>query len=163
MLYGYSRLHAFPDLITDPNSVGLTLGGAVDYQDLMYPFLAIEFTGESGSLWVATNRCLVASASCVKIAEYLNFLLSLRRERSKVEPIDSTVFSIAMNGTEARLYVTWKDRIGFNMQKVDSFILQKPKDHIEFRNHVENIIDWGKDQRLKGIQDAVDAVMGKRK
>jgi hypothetical protein len=47
------------------------------------------------------------STSCVKMAEDLN-----RRFRQcksdEARPVDSTSFSIATNGTEARLYVSWK-------------------------------------------------------
>ena len=46
-------------------------------QGLVYPFFVIEFKadgpGGSGSMWVATNQCLGGSASCVKIAERLNY------------------------------------------------------------------------------------------
>jgi hypothetical protein len=35
------------------------------------------------------------------------------------------------------------------MTNIDSFLLQKPKDYIELRKYVRNIIDWGKGNRLK--------------
>jgi hypothetical protein len=71
-------------------------------QGLVYPFFVIEFRGDgpsgTGSLWVATNQCLGASASCVNMAEHLNHQLKQCQSRN-VEPIDSA--SIAMSGTEA--------------------------------------------------------------
>ena len=65
-----------------------------------------------------------------------------------------------MNGTEARLYVSWKyNELQYYMRKVDSFLLQKPKDYVEFRKHVLNIIDWGKDGRLKEIRKSLDNLL----
>jgi hypothetical protein len=78
------------------------------------------------------------SASCVNIAERLN----RRLRQEKVQFVDSAVFSIAMNGTEARLYVSWKDdKLHYYMQKVNSFFLQDPEHHLRFRKYVRNIID----------------------
>ncbi|KAF4629826.1 hypothetical protein G7Y89_g8319 [Cudoniella acicularis] len=63
-----------------------------------------------------------------------------------------------MNGTEARLYVSWKhDELKYYTRKVDSFLLQKPKDYVEFRKYVRNIIDWGKDKRLNEIRDSLNS------
>jgi hypothetical protein len=107
MLYGYNRIGAFPQQQAQLLSMGNEM--VANTQDLMYPFFVIEFKadgpGGSGSMWVATNQCLGGSASCVNIAERLN--RQLRQCKSeKVQPIDSAAFSIAMNGTEARLYVS---------------------------------------------------------
>ncbi|KAK0655480.1 hypothetical protein B0T16DRAFT_397083, partial [Cercophora newfieldiana] len=159
MLYGYSRHQAFPDQQTQLISMGNEMNGTANNQSLMYPFFVIEFKGNGGDLWVATNQCLGGSASCVNIAERLNRQLKACKS-SKVKPIDSTAFSIAMNGTEARLYVSWKHSdLDYYMQKVDSFLLQKPRDYIEFRKHVRNIIDWGKDTRLKEIRESLDTLL----
>ncbi|KFZ08501.1 hypothetical protein V502_09315 [Pseudogymnoascus sp. VKM F-4520 (FW-2644)] len=81
ILYGYNLLGAFTSgERAQINSMESSVFGNND--DLLFPFLAIEQTGDGpvsrGSLWVATNQCLGASAST------------------------------AMNGSEARLYVTWK-------------------------------------------------------
>lgn len=115
--------------------------------------------GGSGSLWVATNQCLGGSTSCVNIAEGLN--RRLRQCKSKeVQPINSATLSIAMNGTEARLYVSWKrNELDYYMKHVDSFLLQKPRDYIEFRKHALNIIDWGKDERLNKIRDSLNSLL----
>ena len=106
-------------------------------------------------MWAATNQCLGGSASCINIAERLNRQLRQCKNK-KVRPIDSAAFSIAMNGTETRLYVSWKhDELKYYTQKVGSFLLQKPKDYVEFRKNVLNIIKWGKDERLKEIQKII--------
>lgn len=162
MLYGYSRNGTF----TDGQQAQLISMGTemvANSQDLIYPFFVIEFKadgpGGSGSLWVATNQCLGGSASCVNIAERLNRVLR-HCKGDEVLPIDSAAFSIAMNGTEARLYVSWKhDGLKLYMQKVKSFSLQEPEQYVEFRKHVRNIIDWGKDKRLKEIRKSLDSLL----
>jgi len=75
MLYGYNRLGAFTDgQQAQFNSMGTEM--IANSQSLSYPFFIIEVKADgpsgAGSLWVATNQCLGASASCVKIVERLN-------------------------------------------------------------------------------------------
>ena len=163
MLYGYSRNGAFFPEGQKAQLLYMGTEMTANSQGLIYPFLVIEFKadgpGGCGGIWVATNQCLGGSASCVNIAERLNH--QLRHCKNEiVQPIDSTAFSIAMNGTEARLYISWKhDELKFYMAKVDSFLLQKPKDYIHFRKTVLNIIDWGKGKRLKDIQKSLDSLL----
>lgn len=68
MLYGYrdrtfTQQSQLISMGTEPiaNSAGL-----------LYPFFVVEFKGDGGSMWVATNQCLGGSMSCVKMAEDLN-------------------------------------------------------------------------------------------
>ncbi|KAF7861552.1 hypothetical protein EAF04_008114 [Stromatinia cepivora] len=163
MLYGYNSIEAFP--LPQQQAQLRSMGNEIiaNSQDLIYPFFVIEFKadgpGGSGSLWVATNQCLGGSVSCVNIAERLN--RQLRQCKSdKVQPIDSAAFSIAMSGTEARLYISWKhNELDYYMRKVKSFSLQEPEQYVEFRKHVRNIIDWGKDKRLKEIRKSLDSLL----
>ncbi|KAF4631100.1 hypothetical protein G7Y89_g7042 [Cudoniella acicularis] len=167
ILYGYNRLGAFPEeqIQLQFRSMGKEM--LANTQELVYPFFVIEFKadgpGGSGSMWVATNQCLGASATCVSISERLNRRLR-QCTNPKVQPIDSAAFSIAMNGTEARLYVSWKhDELKYYMRKVDSFLLQKPREYVEFRKHVLNIIDWGKEKRLKEIRRSLESLLEKNR
>ena len=161
MLYGYNPNRAFHQQQAQLLSMGTEM--VANSQGLIYPFFVIEFIadgpGGCGSLWVATNQCLGGSTSCVNIAERLN--RQLRHYKSdKVQPINSAAFSIAMSGTEARLYISWKhNKLDYYMQKVKSFALQRPKVYVEFRKHVRNIIDWGKNKRLKQIQESLDYLL----
>ncbi|EEU41279.1 uncharacterized protein NECHADRAFT_83535 [Fusarium vanettenii 77-13-4] len=61
--------------------------------------------------------------------------------RQEVRQIDSASFSIAMNGTEARLFISWKQQDLFNVQKVRSFALQEPDHFIEFRKGTEGYFE----------------------
>jgi hypothetical protein len=161
MLYGYNRQNAFPHQQAQLISMGTEM--VANNQGLLYPFFAIEFKGDgpsgSGSLWVATNQCLGGSASCVNIAERLNHQLR-HCKSNKVERVSSAAFSLAMSGTEARLYISWRqNELDTYMANVDSFLLQKPKDYREFRKHVLNIVGWGKDKRLNEIRDSLDTLL----
>ena len=135
MLYGYSN-EAFLQQQAQLFSMGPEM--TANNQGLIYPFFVIEFKGDgptgAGSMWVAMNQCLGGSASCVNIAERLNH--RLRQYKSdKIQPSDSVAFSVAMNGTEARLYISWKhNELDYYMQKIDSFLLQKPMDYMQFHN-----------------------------
>ncbi|KAI0100092.1 hypothetical protein GGR51DRAFT_533798 [Nemania sp. FL0031] len=159
ILYGYKPSIEFPrrQSLLPPNE------GRANDAGLLYPFLLIELKGDGpsgcGSLWVATNQCLGGSVSCVNIAEGLNERLeSLHGNNAR--SINSAIFSVAMNGTEARLYVSWKhDKPDFYMRAVDSFSLASPKGYLLFRRYIRNIIDWGKDKRLREIQESVDSLM----
>ncbi|KAL2258657.1 hypothetical protein VTK26DRAFT_7963 [Humicola hyalothermophila] len=160
MLYGYSST-AFPQQQAQLISMGTEM--VANNQGLTYPFFVIEFKGDGptggGTMWVATNQCLGGSASCVKIAERLNNRLR-KCESDEIQPINSAAFSIAMSGTEARLYVSWKhNELDYYTASVDCFLLQKPKDYLEFRKYVRNIIDWGKDKRLEEIRDSLDCLL----
>ncbi|RMJ02467.1 hypothetical protein CDV36_015268 [Fusarium kuroshium] len=162
MLYGYSRPGAF----TASQQIQLgSMGKQVQANnlDLIYPFFVLEFKGDgpagTGSMWVATNQCLGGSATCVNMADRLNRQLR-ECEDMTVQEVNTATFSVATNGVEARLFISWKhDDLDFYMQKVNSFLLQQPEQYLEFRRHIRNIIDWGKNKRLKDIGDSLDILL----
>jgi hypothetical protein len=167
MLYGYSRNGAFPQQQAQLLSMGTEM--VANSQSLIYPFFVIEFKADGpsgpGSLWVATNQCLGGSTTCVNIAERLNHRLRQCKNK-EVQLINSAAFSIAMSGTEARLYISWKhDELISYMASINSFLLQRPDHYVEFRKYVLNIIDWGKDKHLKEIRKSLDDLLeeGRRK
>ncbi|KAF2456097.1 hypothetical protein BDY21DRAFT_347885 [Lineolata rhizophorae] len=160
-LYGYNDHDAFPQQQAQLISMGTDM--LANSWNLAYPFFVIEFKGDgpsgSGSLWVATNQCLGGAASCVNIAERLNHRLG-QCKSDKVRLINSAAFSIAMRGTEARLYISWKhDELRYYTANVESFLLQRPNDYLEFRKYVLNIIDWGKGERLNKIRFSLDTLL----
>ncbi len=132
-------------------------------QSLIYPFFVIEFKGDgpsgAGGLLVATNQCLGGSVSSVNVAETLNRQLNCCKS-DKIQLIDNAAFSIAMSGTEARLYISWKhNQLDYYMANINCFLLQKPEHYLEFRKIVLNIIDWGRDTRLGAIRDSLDSFL----
>lgn len=88
--------------------------------------------------------------------------------------VESTVFGIAMNGNEVRLYVAWLvnwlvdkdddddykyDGQTFYMADVECFVLRRPDDLQYFRRTVRNIFDWAKTDRLKDYRRALKVVV----
>ncbi|CAK7200512.1 hypothetical protein SEUCBS139899_003208 [Sporothrix eucalyptigena] len=165
LMYGYNRTKAFPaphhqaHLIQAKKEVRATN----EYNTLIYPFFVIEFKGANGNLWVAGNQCLGGAATCVSMAERLNRQLRACKctKGTAVEAsLDSSAFSIAMNGSEARLYISWKhDELNYYMTDVESYLLRRPDDYIMFRKMVLNIIDWGKNERLSSVKTSLDSLL----
>ncbi|KAK0727124.1 hypothetical protein B0T26DRAFT_737918 [Lasiosphaeria miniovina] len=151
MLYGYNRHGAFPQQQSQLISMGRE--PRANNQGLIYPFFVIEFKGDGPT---GVGRGLF---SCVNIAEHLNRQLR-NCKNDEVRPINSAAFSVAMSGTEARLFISWKhDELEYYMANVESFLLQRPDHYLEFRKYVRNIIDWGKDKRLKEIRNSLDSLL----
>jgi hypothetical protein len=80
----------------------------------------------------------------------------LKCKHKDIKTIDTSSFSISMNGTEARLHVSWKEGQTFNVQKIRSFALQESQQFLEFRKYVLNISDWGRNERLESIKSGLD-------
>lgn len=110
MLYGYRRSEAFT--ATQQIQLG-SMGKQVQANslDLIYPFFILEFKGDgpagTGSMWVAINQCRGASATCVNMVDQLNRQLEKYKDIS-VRAVDNAAFSVATNGIEARLFISWK-------------------------------------------------------
>ena len=70
---------------------------------------------------------------------------------------------MAFNGTEARLYVSWKDDVlnKYYMASVENFLIHRPDHYLEFQKYVLNIVDWGKGKRLQSIRNALDTLISK--
>ncbi|OTB10515.1 hypothetical protein K445DRAFT_322939 [Daldinia sp. EC12] len=133
---------------------------AATSQGLRFPFFVIEFKaagGTKGDLWVAANQCAGASSACLKAIDQLNILL---REHQSIQSIDNLTYCIAVDNNVAKLYISWKEEsLNYYLQQVDAFLLSKLKDFNSFRRQVRNILDWGRDARLKEIRDALDIIL----
>ncbi|RCI16861.1 hypothetical protein L249_1772 [Ophiocordyceps polyrhachis-furcata BCC 54312] len=163
MLYGYHNSYSFSPQQRLYRASNSEVDGTANSAGLVFPFLVIEFKADgpsgAGSLWQATNQCLGAASSCVNIIQGLN----VRLEgccRNNIKRINTSVFSIAMSGTEARLYVSWKhDKTSFYTRVVRSFLIHDADHYWQFRNHVHNIIDWGRSTRLDEIRRSLDVLL----
>lgn len=137
---------------------------AANTQGLLLPFFAVEFKAQgpssNGNLWVAENQAMGASVACVRIAEQLNKRLEECSNIREVQKIDTSAFSIAMNGTEARLFITWRETPErYLMKHVKSYLVSEPDHYLQFRRVVRNILDWGKDERLRDIYKCFDSLL----
>ncbi|KAF2249901.1 hypothetical protein BU26DRAFT_482673 [Trematosphaeria pertusa] len=133
---------------------------AATSQGLRFPFFAIEFKaagGTRGDLWVATNQCAGASSACLNAVHQLNTSLP---KHPSVQHIDNLSYCVAVDNNTAQLYISWKeDGLNYYLQRVDAFLLSSPEHFKDFRKKVRNILDWGKDKRLKQIKDALDIIL----
>ncbi|OTA97203.1 hypothetical protein M434DRAFT_392161 [Hypoxylon sp. CO27-5] len=105
-----------------------------------YPFLTMEFKG----MWAATNQCVLGCVACSNIAGNVSDSLV----ESGQPPLTTTAFGVATNGSEARLFVSWREKgedntFQFNVSLVDAFILNKRVDYLTFRMYFFNICAWG--------------------
>ncbi|RSL55884.1 hypothetical protein CEP54_009134 [Fusarium duplospermum] len=128
MLYGYGL-----DVFSDAEKQQQTLFEAEATRACLYPFFTIEIQALFNKLERRVHQVTGPFAP----------------------ELNNVAFSIAMNGTEARLFVTYRmDEGMYGMYKAKSFLLQDPDHHIRFRKCVLNIIEWGQ-QRLVKIRDAL--------
>ncbi|KAL8383703.1 hypothetical protein RB595_010756 [Gaeumannomyces hyphopodioides] len=157
ILYGYNRRGAFTR--QEARLISTRTRMDANSRGLAFPFFVVEFKGDGDRLSVATNQCLGASASCVNIAERFSRQLN-NCDSGEIQPIDTAAFSVAMNGTVAKLYISWKqDELSYYMANFRNFALQDAEQYREFRKIVRNIVDWGKTERLKQIRDLVDSLL----
>lgn len=130
--------------------------GIANNSGLAFPFLVVELKSID-DIWIATNQCLGGSATCVNIIECLNARL---REYSNACTVDSTTFSVAANRIEAFLYVSWiAEDLTYYTKEVDSFWLRDPEHVRRLKNVAQNIIDWGKGDRLQQIREGLDFIL----
>ncbi|KAL2260363.1 hypothetical protein VTK26DRAFT_5650 [Humicola hyalothermophila] len=159
LLYGYNRSQGFRQQQTQLISMGSEMMGTNQPRSLIYPFFLVEFKGDGGMMWVATNQCLGGAATCVSIAERLNDHLR-NCNSNEIRVVDSAAFSIAMNHAYAQVYISWRHgESEYNMAQIRSFLLQDPEHYIDFRRMVRNILDWGRDERLTDIRTSLDKLL----
>jgi hypothetical protein len=163
--YGYTR-----DAFTEPQWTQIANMGksaVANNEGLVFPFLVVEMKADgphgSGSLWVATNQCLGGAALCVNLATDLYQLPSSYSD-AEVRQRDGAAFSIALSGTEARLFITWRqDAASTRTQRVGHYLVQRHADLIELRKNVLNIFDWGRTERLQRISHTLDETVEARR
>ena len=74
--------------------------------------------------------------------------------------VDNVTYSVTVDNNTAQLYISWKEgNLNYFTQRVGAFLLSSPDHFKDFRKQVRNILDWGKDQRLKQIGDALDIIL----
>ncbi|KAJ4315358.1 hypothetical protein N0V84_008434 [Fusarium piperis] len=159
VMYGYQeaalrRSGGIPSWVIDD--------GKATESSLFYPFLTVHMQGHGlasdGCMHRATNECMIASSICVRMLDKLNQRLAVRQRGDTCIVVNSAAFSIAMNGAVARIYVTFAfDEERDHVYKVDSFVLENPSHYRKFHRYIQSIIDWGKNERLWEIRDAIES------
>ncbi|KAJ4260979.1 hypothetical protein NW757_001369 [Fusarium falciforme] len=159
-MYGYRET-----ALRHPNGIPSWVidDGKATESNLFYPFLTVQMQGHGfgsdGCMHKATNECMIASSICVRMLDRLNQRLAVRQRGDTSTMINSAAFSIAMNGAVARIYVTFAfDEMRDHVHKVDSFVLENPSHYRKFHRYIQSIIDWGKNERLREIRDAIEVI-----
>ncbi|KAM3454031.1 hypothetical protein MY3296_003299 [Beauveria thailandica] len=175
ILYGYfieGLTEETQDLLTD------TLGdvSVVNAENMVLPFLVVEFKGDGGSMWSCVNQCLGGSAACVNVGRRLNTKLVTKDQNPS---FNSAVFSIAMNPQHANLYVSWRpesDPVAesdsaaesdppaeYYMQRIGLFATEDMHHHLILQRAVRKIIDWGMGPRLDEIRESLSLAGSKKR
>ncbi|EPE07731.1 hypothetical protein F503_00453 [Ophiostoma piceae UAMH 11346] len=157
LLYGYPY-SAFTSAQAD-TLVDMADDISANSLQLHFPFLVVEYKGDQGSIYGATNQCMNASAACMDLLDMVNaWAEDLRGKQpdSIVSPVETAMFCIAMNSSEANVYVSCKSGTATYTHWVAGFNVQDADHFIRFRRMVRNIIDWGRGPRLAGIQHLLD-------
>jgi hypothetical protein len=163
ILYGYVREGFTPKQQSQLDMMGYNEYTA-NNRGLTYPFFVVELKGDDGSLRVATNQCIGGAAACINMVEKLNRSIE-PLPTSTVSPVETTVFSIVMNESEARLFVSWKEGDdgsgggGYYTQQIEGLLVYKPNDYLLLRRFVRNVLEWGKDRRRRQIGAVLDATL----
>lgn len=122
-----------------------------------WPFFLVEFKSSSrgGTHWVAENQNAGSGSHCVNS---IQSLMNYTRGNKRRAMIDSVVFSCVADAGFASIWVHWQgvgDDPRFVSSEVESYRLKRPEDLSKFRSSVRNIIEYGIDERLTTIKNAL--------
>ena len=152
LLYGYKSEKAFSDVACRHQFASIRTESSANNENLTYPFLVVEMKpGRKSDLDAATYQALGGVASCLQTLEGLQLRFEDFSSASQTA-VDNIVFGIVTNGTETRLFVSWKDAQGFFMQRIGAFLLREPEQFHQLRQYLRNIVDWGRGKRLEQIR-----------
>ena len=141
---------------------------AIPSTEYYWPFFHVEFNLQSraGMCWVAGNQNAGNGTHSVKSMETLLEYAKCNPKRHD-QVSDSVAFSCCIDSEHATLWVHWVDKShdneGDSPRYVSSYlgkyIFQDTTQLCDFRNHTKNIIEYGLDQRLTKIKQALGDIM----
>jgi hypothetical protein len=137
--------------------------GEATKASLFYPFLTVQIQDHDlrseGDMQKAADECMIASSISVRMLDKPNQRLTVCHRGEQFTTVNSAAFSIAMNGAVTRLYVTFAwDETKDYVYNVASFVLADPSHHRKPHRYVRSIIDWGTNERLEEIRDAIEVI-----
>lgn len=121
-------------------------------EEVHYPFLVVEI---DWPLWATEHQCVMGCASCSDIAGKFNDRIQAKKA-SREKPLETVAFGFISNGTEARLYISWREYspeagMVFEVREIDTFLVQS--EYLKMRMRIFNIFEWAeeRERRLSGI------------
>ncbi|KAI0161906.1 hypothetical protein GGR52DRAFT_144545 [Hypoxylon sp. FL1284] len=121
--------------------------------EMLFPGFVAEF--KSSSLWVAENQVINGLVACSYMVGQFHDRLCQRLSGDKLE-LDTTAFGLASDGSQARMYVSWREirdeTIHYEVRFVDTFDLMKDEQYEKMRMNVINVFHWlaRRTKRLRG-------------
>ncbi|VUC20210.1 unnamed protein product [Clonostachys rosea] len=162
-----------PDLLLGYNSESFTPEQETelivwDQNVAKFCFLSVDYKGDgqisAGRMWVATNQCLGATATCVNIIRRLREAVLRRRGGADLaNKLDQHVFGLTSNGSHAELFVTFAEesKVIF-MKLVRGFLLSDAAHFEDLKRCVASIFNWA-DERQGHIKAAIDFIRAANK
>ena len=131
-------------------------------------FLVVEVKSQATgcNVFQASNQAAGGGSTCTNATHQLLQLASELRSNANKETEDppvtrmeSITFSIAMDQETASLFVNYLgEPEEFYVHRVRTYVLHRPNEFMTLKGHVERILDWGLDQRLKRVREALDSI-----
>ncbi|CAH0024018.1 unnamed protein product [Clonostachys rhizophaga] len=138
-----------------------------DENNTKFAFLSVDYQGDhtcsASRLWVATNHCMVATATCVQIMKKLRAAVLERGDVEVASTLDQHVFGLVTNGTEARLFVTYPEEsedahIRFHTKLIRGFLLYDTQHRGDLKRCTDKIFEWAEERRGR-IKVAIDVIL----
>lgn len=154
LLFGYRHDRFYPKYgFCDPTRI---CDAAANEDNLILPFLCVEIGEQrsaiepSRSFYGMENEAAATAAACVKMMEQLN----ARIDESPNDGVFGAMrlctvaFSVVTNGSEARLFMAWRDRWGgYTMRYLQAWLLAEEDQYVEFQHVFQNILHWASGER----------------
>ncbi|KAI1776319.1 hypothetical protein F4818DRAFT_376962 [Hypoxylon cercidicola] len=109
--------------------------------------------GSPTSLWVSDNQCIAALFMCSHLAGGLEDRVGQYFKLDDLkDPINSVAFGLSTNGSEARLWVSWRvagvdgGEAAFYAYLFRTFLIQRREEYTKLRRFLLNIVDWMSDR-----------------
>lgn len=158
LLFGYNHDMIYPRQgFCDPTRV---YDAAANEDNLILPFLSVEIgeqrsaIGPSRSFYGMENEAGATTAACVRMVEHLNTCVDQRPNNDVFDEmrLSPVAFSVVTNGSEARLFMGWRDLWGgYSMRYLEGWLLREEKQYVEFQHVFQNILHWASGERWNYI------------
>ena len=163
--FGYSHKAFTPAQKTTIDLVSADPFGqsyAVPVNELHFPFLSIEYKSQAkgGTHYAATNQA--AGAGAVAMYGHQEFM-SRAAHQASYDYDQPHFFSVTMDNRFACINVHWMQQptdtqcVSFHMWTLSSHVLFDADGVRAISRAVKNILDYGADERLRGLCQALDA------
>jgi hypothetical protein len=129
---------------------------------VVYPFLVVKFD-DRDSIEPGNDPAIENSRIYVDLVEHLNRQLGDNPGSDAALRMNNAVLTFVINRMVANLYVSWKDDgegvTCCKVQNVENLLLGIEESHGQFRKYFQNIVDWGKTERLKEAQECINVLV----